>query len=140
MNPAGASNLNNYALNWTSSHSKYDDIGPFAYLMPGSWPPGMSVSSGSAKLKSARYNPATKSVTLIANQVIKYSPLTTLSITGTTPGGVFATVKTSGRKKAQSNSGPALTDLEGNQIVSHLGASPGYFSYNVSEGLQPKIS
>ena len=136
MNPVGASNLKNYAVNWTSTHSKYDDIGPFAYLIPGeAWPPGMSVSSGSVRLKSARYDPATKSVTLITKREIKYSSATTLNVSATVSSG-FATVRTSGPPGDQSNRGPGLTDLEGNAIVSNPGATPGFFSYSVFKGSQ----
>jgi hypothetical protein len=139
MNPVGASNLNNYAVSWTSSHSKYADLGSLAYLIPGqSWPPGLSVSSGSAHLESARYDPATNSVTLTTKQVIHYSTRTTLSVSVGQPdvsAGQSAT--TTVRPVQKSNPGPGLTDLEGNPIISAPGATPGYFSYTVSQGFQP---
>jgi hypothetical protein len=139
MNPAGASNLNNYALSWTSTHSKYDDIGPFAHLIPGeSWSPGMSVSSGSVRLKSARYDPATKSVSLITTREIRYSSLTTLNVSATVTSGV-GPATTSRRPRDQSNLGPGLTDLAGNPIVANPGATPGFFSYTVFKGPQATI-
>ncbi len=33
MNPVGASNVNNYAVTWTTTHNKHDDLGPFALLV-----------------------------------------------------------------------------------------------------------
>jgi len=140
MNPVAASNVNNYAVSWISTHSKYADLGSsLAYLIPGQgWPPGISVSSGSAHLQSARYDPATNSVTLTTKQEIHYSTRTTLSLSvgqSDVSGGQSAT--TTVRPVQKSNPGPGLTDLEGNPIVSAPGATPGYFSYTVSQGFQP---
>ena len=139
MNPVGASNLNNYAVSWTSSHSKYADLGSLAYLIPGqSWPPGLSVSSGSVRLKSARYDPATKSVSLITTREIRYSSLTTLYVSDNVTSGLRPAT-TSRRPANRSNLGPGLTDLEGNPIVSLPGATPGFFSYSVLKGSQATI-
>jgi hypothetical protein len=121
MNPVEASNVNNYAVDWTSTHSKYDDLGPFSLLMPGSWPSGVSTTWGSVHLKAARYNPATNSVILITNGEINYSSLTSFTVSD-------------GHK---SNVGAGLTDLDGNSIDYFPGATPGYFSYPFSQGFQP---
>jgi hypothetical protein len=140
MNPAGASNVKNYALDWTSTHSKYDDIGPFALLLPGSWPTGMSVTSGSARLRSAQYDPATRSVTLTTKGGLNYSAFTDLRVTSTAMPET-ATTNTTGPRRDQSNLGPGLTDLEGNPVVVHPGDPlKGFFSYTVVKGLQPAAS
>ncbi len=136
MNPVAASNVKNYALNWTSSHSKYAALGSFAYFISGAM--GQSVSSGSVQLQSARYDPATNSVTLTTKQEIHYSTRTTLYVVvgqSDVPGGQSAT--TTVRRVQKSNPGPDLTDLEGNPIGSVPGVTPGYFSYTVSQGFQP---
>ena len=65
MNPVEASNVNNYAVSWSTTHSKCDSLGLFAVFMPGAWSNGTTSSSRSVRLKSAQYDPATNSVTLI---------------------------------------------------------------------------
>jgi hypothetical protein len=100
----------------------------------------MSVSSGSARLRAAQYDPATNSVTLITTRGIKYSSFTTLTVSGIGNDGLAATTKPPVRTRDQSNLGPALTDLEGNPIISSPGATSGYFSYEVVRGFQPTTS
>ena len=126
MNPAGASNANNYAVNWEATHSSYNDLGPFSLLIPGPWPPGLSISSGSVRLKSAEYDAATNSVTLIPRRGFNYSA-----------GNITVSNGQSGTQPDGSNRGPGLTDLEGNPILDHPGdPNPGFFLYSVSPGSQ----
>jgi hypothetical protein len=68
MNFVAASNVNNYAVHWTSEHSKEDDLGPFALLLPCGSPQTYSSSSGLVRLKSAHYDPATQAGTLITKR------------------------------------------------------------------------
>ena len=64
MNPVEASNVNNYAVRWQTTHFKYDSLGLFAVFVPGAWSNGTTSSSGSVRLKSAKFDPTTNSVTL----------------------------------------------------------------------------
>ncbi len=73
MNPVEASNVNNYAVRWTTTHFKFDNLGPVALFVPGAWSDGATSSSGSVRLKSAQYDPATNSVTLIPKRKLTYS-------------------------------------------------------------------
>jgi hypothetical protein len=126
MNPIEASNVNNYAVNWNTTHSKYDDIGAFALIMPGGWSGNTTSSSGSVRLKSARYDPATNSVTLIPQRPLNYSGATGITVTQGHP------AKTLGRPGQQTNPGQGLTDLEGNPINSQF--THGKFSVMVFKG------
>ena len=126
MNPVEASDVNNYAAHWTTIHSKYDSLGLFAVFVPGAWSNGTTSSSGSVRLKSAQYDPATNSVTLIPEQHLSYSALTSITVTQGHP------PKTSGQPGQQSNLGPGLTDLEGNPLSN--GSTPGKFSASVFKG------
>jgi hypothetical protein len=127
MNPAEASNVNNYAVSWNTIHLKYDSLGRFAIFMPGAWSNGTTTSSGSVRLKSAQYDPATNSVTLILpKRNLTYSSVTGITVTQGHP------AKTSGQPGQQSNLGQGLTDLEGNPIGGEL--TPGKFSVGVFKG------
>ena len=110
MNPVEASNVNNYAVSWTSTHDKFDDLGPFALIFARRRGTLVPSSSGSVRLKSARYDPATNSVTLIPKRNLTYSVRTGITVTQGHP------TKNSGRPGHQSNLGQGLTDLEGNPI------------------------
>ncbi len=128
MNPAEASNVHNYAVRWTTTHFKYDDLGLLAVFYGPAWSDGTSSSSGSAQLRSARYDPATNSVTLIPKRKLTYSGLTGITVTQGHPS------QTAGQPAGQqSNPGPGLTDLEGNPIGGEL--TPGKFSVSVFKGI-----
>src|SRR5262249_15152232 len=127
MNPVEASNVNNYVARWTTTHFKYDDLGLFAAFWGPAWSNGTTSSSGSVRFKSAQYDPATNSVTLIPKRKFTYSALTDITVTQGHP------AKTSGQPGQQSNLGQGLTDLEGNPIGGEL--TPGKFSVSVSKGL-----
>jgi hypothetical protein len=128
MNSVGASNLNNYAVHWTSGHSKVDDLGPFALLLPWGSSETYSTSSGLVRLKSAQYDPATQSVTLITRRKLTHAASSNLIVTQGQP------AKTSGRPQHQSNPGPGLTDLEGNPI--NADSNPGKFQISVGTLIQ----
>jgi hypothetical protein len=126
MNPVEASNVNNYAVSWQTTHFKYDSLGLFAVFVPGAWSNGTTSSSGSVRLKSAQYDPATNSVTLIPKRNLTYSGVTGITVTQGHP------AKTSGQPGQQSNLGQGLTDLEGNPIGGEL--TSGKFSVYVFKG------
>jgi hypothetical protein len=126
MNPVEASNVNNYAVRWQTTHFKYDSLGLFAVFVPGAWSNGTTSSSGSVRLKSAQYDPATNSVTLIPKRNLTYSGVTGITVTQGHP------AKTPGQPGQQSNLGQGLTDLEGNPIGGEL--TPGKFSVSVFKG------
>jgi hypothetical protein len=127
MNPVEASNVNNYAVRWTTTHFKFDDLGPFAIFWGPAWSDGTTSSSGSVRLKSAQYDPATNSVTLIPKRKLTYSGETGITVTQGHP------ARTVGQPGQQSNLGQGLTDLEGNPIGGEL--TPGKFSAAVIKGL-----
>jgi hypothetical protein len=126
MNPVEASNVTNYAVRWTTTHFKYDSLGLFALLYGPAWSDGTSSSSGFVRLKSAKYDPATNSVTLIPKRKLTYSGATGITVTQGHP------AKTSGQPGQQSNLGQGLTDLEGNPIGGEF--TPGKFSAYVFKG------
>jgi hypothetical protein len=126
MNPVEASNVSNYAVSWNTTHFKYDSLGLFAVLVPGAWSNGTTSSSGSVRLKSARYDPATNSVTIIPERNLTYSGVTGITVTQGHP------AKTSGHPRQPSNVGPGLTDLEGNPIGGE--STRGKFSAYVFKG------
>ena len=80
------------------------------------------------RLKSAQYDPATNSVTLIPKRNLTYSGSTGIIVTQRHP------AKTSGQPGQQSNLGPGLTDLEGNPI--NGATTPGKFGISVVRGTQ----
>ncbi len=126
VNPAAASNVKNYAVHWTTEHGKYDSLGVFSLLMP--WGSASS-TSGSVRLKSAQYDPATQSVTLRLAGKSTYSGSTVLTVTQGHP------AKSSGRPGHQSNLGQGLTDLAGNPINGDT--TPGKFKIAVRTQIQP---
>jgi hypothetical protein len=126
MDPAGATNLNNYQVQWSTVHHKHKDIGPLAILKPGPWGPDSSTSLGTVKFQSAQYDPATDSVTLIPMQHLNYSTAK-FSVWG---GELID-------HSDQSNTGPRLTDLQGNPIATRPGALAGAFAYMVDVNLKP---
>ena len=126
MNPVEASNVNNYAVSWSTTHFKYDSLGLFAVFVPGAWSNGTTSSSGSVRPQSAQYDPATNSVTLILKRNPTYSASTGITVTQGHP------AKTPGQPGQQSNLGPGLTDLEGNPINGDT--TPGQFSVGVLKG------
>jgi hypothetical protein len=126
MDPAGATNLNNYSVQWSTVHHRDEDIGPLALLKPGAWGPNSSVASGTVKFQFAQYNPATDSVTLVPARRLNYATAR-FSVWD----GMLA------NHPAPSNPGPQLADLQGNPIATTPGALPGSFAYMVDVNLRP---
>ncbi len=129
MDPAGASNVNNYAV-----HSKRTTGG---YLGPDGvgWllgiPAHYSTSRDSVPLRAAVYDPATNSVTLIPKRRLTYAGQITV-----TQG---AGSKKSSRPGHPSDAPLGLTDVEGNPINGD--STPGKFSVGVGTGNpQPTVT
>jgi hypothetical protein len=102
MNPAGASNVKDYAVSVVNDSMN-------------SWP-----------LKSAEYDPATQTVTLIP----KHPNLNIHSLTTATR---LHRVRTSVRARHQSNAAPGLTDLQGNPV--NADTTPGQVAIRLAEPL-----
>jgi hypothetical protein len=119
MDPAGASNVNNYAVR--SSRITGGPSGPFGLPVLGYH---FYHSSESVPLRAAVYDPATNSVTLILKGRLTYTSLVTVT-------------QGSGSKKSSRPGHPSdaplgLTDLEGNPINGDT--TPGKFSVGVGYG------
>jgi hypothetical protein len=109
MNPVGASNVANYAV-YVADDTHIP--GPLGTLLG----KRHSLSVTSWSLKSAEYDPATQTVTLIPNRPNPNIGILT-SVTQ------LNRVRTSVRPRQQSHGGQALTDTQGNPINAHT--SPG---------------
>jgi hypothetical protein len=97
MDPAGASNVHNYHVN--------------------SFNPANSGDDRVYKIKAARYDPATDTVTLVAPGA---------------PGALLLTVSNSGSRRSRRQVGPPLADVEGNRIIDGFNP-PGQFSVSELE-------
>jgi hypothetical protein len=115
MNPAGASNMKNYAAYVVDTHLP----GTLAQLLGKS----SSVSANSWPLKSAEYDPTTQTVTLIPKQ---RNPNIGFLATATQ----LHRVRTSVRARHQSSAAPGLTDLQGHPI--NADTTPGKVGIRVS--------
>jgi len=132
MNPVAASNVNNYAVEWTSAHP----VNQFVSTWDWFFAPGEGLGAGThgfVRLRSAEYDPATQSVTLIPKRKLTYTYSATTSI-DVTQGHAG---KTSGRPGQPSNLGLGLTDLDGNPINPEL--TPGKFSVYVFKGFSASL-
>ena len=125
MDPAGASNVNNYAVrSWRGS----DGVnGPFGLPFFGYH---HSISSVSVPLRAAVYDPATNSVTLIPDRRLTYLGQVTV-----TQG---AGSKKSSRPGHPSDAPLGLTDVDGNPINGNT--TPGKFSLGVESGNPRPVS
>jgi hypothetical protein len=119
MDPAGASNVHNYAVR--SSRITGGAWGPFGFPLFGYH---FHSSSESVPLRAASYDPATNSVTLIPKGRLTY----TASVTVTQGSGS----KKSSRPGHPSDAPLGLTDVEGNPINGD--STPGKFSVAVGYG------
>jgi hypothetical protein len=126
MDPVEASDVKNYAVRWETTHFKFDDLGLFALAWGPAWSDGTTSSSGFVRLKSAQYDPANNSVTLIPKQKLTYSGRTSINVTQGHP------AKISGRPEQQPDLGQGPTDLEGNPIGGKF--TPGKFSASIFKG------
>jgi hypothetical protein len=125
MDPAGASNVNNYAVR---SWRGIDGVnGPFGLPLFGYH---HSISSESVPLRAAVYDPATNSVTLIPNRRLTYLGQVTV-----TQG---SRSKKSSRPGHPSDAPLGLTDVEGNPINGD--STPGKFLVSVESGNPRPVS
>lgn len=131
MDPARASNVNNYAVRATSISTKTNPLlAPINFLtIPLHFDsPGIgastTVATQTVPLRAAEYDPATNSVTLIPTR-----RLTSLAQVTLTQG---SGSKTASRPGHPSDAPPGLTDLEGNPI--NGGSTPGQFSVGIESG------
>lgn len=114
MDPVGASNVRNYVVSQVSSEEKTNLPGLIGAFAGGTH---TTVYVRPVRLRSAQYDPATQSVTLIPKR-----PIPDL-------GGIFTsltqarTARTSVRRGHRSNLAGSLTDLQGNPI--DAGPTPG---------------
>src|SRR5262245_60539934 len=111
MDPVAASKVDNYAV----SMLHLEDHGHT--LLGGLFKPTrLSVPANSVRLRSAQYDPATQSVTLIPKpRHLNIASVTTLA--------QVHSARTSVRPGHQSNVAPGLTDLQGNPI--NVDTTPG---------------
>lgn len=133
MDPAGASNVDNYFVRATTTSVKRN---PFLGLIDNptqllhfgkSISMSVSTSTHTVPLQAAEYDPATNSVTLVPKRKLTYSANIIVTQGQLT--------KVSSRPGHQSNPGPGLTDLEGNPINGDT-SSPGKFGVSVGRGTQ----
>ena len=120
MDPAAASNVNNYAVRSTSVYQRVSRPGDARW--PLDFRSHTSTSTQSVPLRAAVYDPATNSVTLIPRRRLTYSAQVTVT-------------QGSGSKKSSRPGHPSdaplgLTDVEGNPINGD--STPGKFAVCVS--------
>jgi hypothetical protein len=130
MDPAAASNVGNYAVRVTVSSFKGD---PFwnaintvtlPIHMDSGWGPNpLSVSTVKVPLRSAEYDPATNSVTLVPRRRMSYSAkIVVTQGSGTAPS----------RAGQPTDTPPGLTDAAGEPI--NADSTPGKFSVSFGPG------
>jgi hypothetical protein len=130
MDPAGASNVKNYALSSSSSrfHPTNDLLGNVMFYgsLGTLWPSAGTVSTSvhAIRLKSAQYDPSTNAVTLVPQSKLTYRGNFDVSQGP-------ASTPSSGTRNP-SKLGPRLTDVEGNPINDFVNA-PGVFGFHVTK-------
>jgi hypothetical protein len=127
MDPAAASNVQNYAVRATTTYEKTNaflntfNLLTFPLHMDSAWGISTVSTSRTVPLRAAEYDPATNSVTLIPRRRLTYlSEITVTQGSG---------MKTSSRPAHPSDAPLGLTDVEGNPI--NADSSPGKFSVSV---------
>jgi hypothetical protein len=113
MDPAGASNVKNYALTSTvvkfhSVNSVFGNIAFYATAGVAQPHPTGTTSTRPLRIKSAHYDPTTNTVTLVPQAKLSYKGMITVTQgpASTAPVG----------PRSRSNLGPPLTDTMGNAI------------------------
>jgi hypothetical protein len=134
LNPLQASNVHNYVVrsNWTTySLNDHFLASVFGFLSPDTALGGNKTthSTKSVPLRSASYDPADFTVTLIPKHRLSYSPNGSIVVSTRSP------AKTSASLRQGSSSAQGLTDLDGNAI--NQGGKPGEFRITVSSGYTP---
>jgi hypothetical protein len=133
MNPVQAANVHNYAVRgtYTTSSGKDDFLSssPLQFLSPDATLGGTktSISTKSVPLRSATYDPADFTVTLVPKRKLTYFASVVV-----TPG---SPAKTSAALRDRSSPAQGLTDLDGNAI--NQGVKPGKFWIDVHPGYTP---
>jgi hypothetical protein len=137
MNPVQASNVRNYAVRETSitTSGKDDFLSfiPIQTLSPAATGPiggeRISISAKSVPIRSANYDPADFTVTLIPKRKLTYSGSGSIVVTPGSP------AKNSAALRDGSSPAQGLTDLEGNAI--NQGGKPGKFWIYLQSGYAP---
>jgi hypothetical protein len=135
MNPAQASNVHNYAVRafYTTTSGKDDFLSssPLQYLSPFATLGGTKTrtTTKSVILRSASYDPADSTVTLIPKRKLNYTGGVSIIVTPGSP------AKTSAAVRNGSSPAQGLTDLEGNAI--NQGGNSGKFYISVHPGYTP---
>jgi hypothetical protein len=134
MNPVQASNVQNYAVRETyttiSGNDDFLDSTPLQILSPGGVGGTTTSYSGkSVPLRSASYDPADFTVTLIPKRKLSYPGLGSIVVSPGSP------AKTSAAHRDGSSPAQGLTDLDGNAI--NEGGKPGKFWIYVHSGYTP---
>ena len=125
MNPVQASNVHNYTVreNWTTISGNDDFlVHPPRWLLSPDTPLGGTTTSHATKsvpLRSASYDPADFTVTLIPKRKLTYAGTGSIVVTPGSP------AKTSAPLRDGSSPAQGLTDLDGNAI--NQGDKPGKF-------------
>jgi hypothetical protein len=134
MNPAQASNVHNYTVRAIVNSSVEKDpafVSMFGFLSPDNALGGYrnSRSTPSVPLRSANYDPASFTVTLVPRRRMTLALENSIVVT---PG---SAAKISAHLRHESSPAQALTDLEGNPI--NQGGKPGDFRIDVRSGYIP---
>jgi len=135
MNAVQASNVHNYTVRetWTTSSANdgFLDSTPLGLLSPDAPLGGTKTSHGakSVPLRSANYDPADSTVTLIPKRNLTYTGPGFIAVTPGMP------AKTSARLRQGSSPAQGLTDLDGNAIKQ--GRKPGKFRITVGPAYMP---
>ena len=134
MNPVQASNVHNYAVRetFTTISGNDDFLNPVQIFLPREAPFGGTTTSHTTKLvrlRSANYDPADFTVTLIPKRKLTYTGSGSIVVTPGSP------AKTSAALRDGSSAAQGLTDLEGNAI--NQGGKPGKFWIYLQSGYAP---
>ncbi len=136
MNPVQASNVHNYKVRETfttiSGNDDFLNSRPIQILLPRLGPLGSTTTKHSAKsvpLRSASYDPADFTVTLIPKRKLSYPGSGSMVVTQGSP------AKTSAALRDGSSPAQGLADLDGNAI--NEGGKPGKFWVYVHSGYTP---
>ena len=129
--------MHNYAVRetYTTISGKDDFLGssPIEGFVPGTHRSAATKTSNSTKsvpLRSANYDPADFTVTLIPRRKLTYTGLGSIVVTPGSP------AKTSAARRDGSSPAQGLTDLDGNPI-NQEGGKPGKFHILVNSGYTP---
>jgi hypothetical protein len=133
MNPVQASKVHNYAVLGNSTTilpPKGGFLGALVTVFSPDFGDRISKSTWSVPLRSANYDPADSTVTLVPKRRLTYTTFgSEIAVTQGPP------AKTSARLRQDSSPDQGLTDLDGNAI--NQGGKPGKFRITVTSGYTP---